>query len=167
MQFLEIQLLGLIAWLCVVFSYWGKTKKQVLWIQILADILYAFHYLFLGAVVGTLTVLVCLFREVGFFFCKTKEEEKKFFWVITPLYLTVGLLFTNRIVEMLPIVSGIIYGYTLTMAVEWMVLGGLIDASYWLCYDFLCGSYVGMLTDIVMIISNFFSFLRKYRFKKE
>lgn len=160
-----IQALGLIAWLCAVWSYWRKTKKGMLAVQIVADLFYVLHYFLLGAYTGFATIVVCLFREIGFYLCKNKAEEKRFFYLLIPIYLVVGALFSDRAIEMLPVVACIIYGYTETAAVKWMVVGGMIDTSYWLLYDAFCGSYVGIVTDVITLTSSILSLL--FRRKRE
>lgn len=162
--FLFIQSLGLIAFLCTTASYWGKSKKQILAVQIIGDIFYATHYFLLGAITGGITQLIGLFRETSFFCSKTKKQEKIIFFVLVPIYLLIGCLTSNTIIQIFPIVASITYCYTLTMAANYVVLGGLIDAFYWLFYDILCGSYTGAFADSIVIISNTLSLIHR---KKE
>lgn len=162
--FLLIQALGLLAFLCTTLSYWGKSKKRILAIQIVGDIFYAIHYFLLGALTGGLTQVLGLFRETSFFCAKTMKQEKIIFFVLVPIYLFIGCMTSNTIVEIFPIIASITYCYTLTMAAKYVVLGGLIDAIYWLFYDIICGSYTGALADGIVIISNIFSLIHR---KKE
>lgn len=164
MYFLLIQALGLCAFLCTTFSYWGKSKKKILAIQIVGDTFYAIHYFLLGALTGGLTQVLGLLRETSFFCAKSKKQEKTIFIVLVPIYLFIGCMTSNTIIEIFPIVASITYCYTLTMATNYVVLGGLIDAIYWLFYDFICGSYTGVMADSIVIFSNIFSLIHR---KKE
>ncbi len=163
--FLFIQTLGLLAFLCTTVSYWGKSKKQILAVQIIGDIFYAIHYFLLGAIAGGLTQVFGLFRETSFFCSKTKKQEKIIFICLVPIYLFIGCITSTTIIEIFPILASITYCYTLTMAANYVVLGGLIDAIYWLFYDILCGSYSGAFADIIVIVSNILSLI--HRNKKE
>lgn len=163
-KFLFIQALGLCAFLCTTASYWGKSKKKILAIQIVGDLFYATHYFLLGALTGGLTQVLGLLRESAFFFSKTKKQEKMIFFVLVPIYLFIGCMTSSTIIEIFPIIASITYCYTLTMAANYVVLGGLIDAIYWLFYDIICGSYTGAFADGIVIISNIFSLIHR---KKE
>jgi len=145
--FLFIQTLGLLAFLCTTVSYWGKSKKQILAVQI------------------RLTQVLGLFRETSFFCSKTKKQEKIIFICLVPIYLFIGCITSTTMIEIFPILASITYCYTLTMAANYVVLGGLIDAIYWLFYDILCGSYSGAFADIIVIVSNILSLI--HRNKKE
>ncbi len=164
MNFLFIQALGLCAFLCTTVSYWGKSKKQILAVQIVGDLFYATHYFLLGALTGGLTQVLGLLRESAFFASKTKKQEKIIFMVLVPIYLFIGCMTSSTIIQIFPILASITYCYTLTMAANYVVLGGLIDAIYWLFYDVICGSYTGAFADSVVIISNIFSLMHR---KKE
>ena len=161
-----IQMLGLIGWANSVRSYWRKTKKKILWSQIQGDIFYILHYFFLGATAGVATMAVCLLREIGFYLCKNHKQEKLLFYILVPIYLIVGALVSNTLVDALPIVACIIYCYTQTMAMSWMIVGCIIDAGYWLCYDLFCGSYVGIIVDFIIILSNIFALITKKKSKE-
>ncbi len=163
-MFLFIQALGLLAFLCTTLSYWGKSKKKILAIQIVGDLFYAIHYFLLGALTGGLTQVLGLLRETSFFCAKTKKQEKIIFAILVPVYLLIGCMTSTTTIEIFPIIASITYCYTLTMAANYVVLGGLIDAIYWLFYDILCGSYTGAFADSIVIISNIFSLIHR---KKE
>lgn len=161
MSSIIIQIIGFIAWIVATTSYWFKNKKQILMVQIIGDILYGIHYILLGATIGGIICVIGLIREIGFFNAKNCKQEKQLMFVIIPVYLLVGMITVTSNVEILPILAAIIYCYTLTMAAKWMVVGGIIDAVCWLVYDFVCGSYSGVFTDIIIIISNSLSLVKR------
>lgn len=161
MVFIGIQLLGLVAWLCGLASFWEKNKKKILFVQIVGDVFYVFHYLLLNAITGGIIIIIDLSREMLFFGCKNEKQEKAIFYILLPIYFLVGCLLADGVIEIFPILASITYCYTLTMAAYWVVIGGIIDSAYWLFYDILCGSYVGVITDIIMIVSNAMAALSK------
>lgn len=54
MNFILIQVIGAIAFITLVASYYQKEKKKILFIQIIAYILFAIHYYLLSGVSGTI-----------------------------------------------------------------------------------------------------------------
>lgn len=161
MNFVLIQIIGFLAWIVATASYWFKTKKQILMVQIIGDILYGIHYILLGATIGGIVCVIGLIREICFFNTKNNRQEKILMFIIVPIYLIVGVLTITSNIELLPVVAAIIYCYTLTMATKWMVVGGIIDAVCWLVYDFISGSYSGVFTDVVIIVSNSLSLIKR------
>lgn len=157
MSFIIIQLLGIFAWLIDVTSYWFESKKQIILTQIIADLFFIFHYFLLGASVGCATCTISLVIDVCFYFIKTKNQEKLLYNVFIPIYLIIGIFVANSFVELFPILASITYCYTLTMSAEYVIVGGIIDASYWIIYNIISGSYVGAVTDLIVIVSNWLS----------
>ena len=85
MNFWIIQLLDLIAWLLLIFSYYRENRKEILLYQIVATILYALHYYFLGAYTG---LFVCIFEIVRdyMYFITDDDKDKYIFLITAPIY---------------------------------------------------------------------------------
>ncbi len=149
-----IQIIGLLGWIVWLFSYWNKDKKKILFSLLIADFIYVIHYFLLGAISGAVTQFVALLREIAFYKAKNKCQEKWIFIILFPVYVILGMLFCNGIIDTLPIVSSIIVTYTFTMASRYVVLGGIIDSSFWLVYDIVTLSISGVIGDLFMIVSN-------------
>ena len=60
-----VQLLGLLAWLVLLLSYYRKDTNRILIFQIIATILYCAHYFLLGAFSG---LFICVVDVVCDFF---------------------------------------------------------------------------------------------------
>lgn len=68
-----IQLLGLLAWLLLLISYYRKDTNRILLLQVIATILYCVHYLLLNAYSG---LFICLVEVIcDFLYYKTDKDE--------------------------------------------------------------------------------------------
>ena len=60
MNDLIIQLIGIIAYAILAFSYFRKSKKEILFIQMFSTIAFALHYYFLRGFTATICNLISL-----------------------------------------------------------------------------------------------------------
>jgi hypothetical protein len=60
-NFFLVQGIGVLAWLVLVASYYGKNTDKILAIHVVSSILYCIHYYLLGAYSG---VLICAFEAL-------------------------------------------------------------------------------------------------------
>lgn len=154
MKFLYIQLLGVLAWLLDISSYWFKTKKILLILQILADLFFTYHYYLLGAKVGFVICLISSVRELCFYLINSKKGCMLLFKVLLYIYIVIGFNTSNSIIDLLPVLAEITYSYTLMSSSNDIVFGGIIDSIYWIIYGMVCHSYAGVITDIIVVVSN-------------
>lgn len=161
MRFVIAQLLGLMAWFTDVTSYWFKNKKKILYVQVIADVFFVCHYCFLGALVGAVTCFICLIREILFYLVNSRKEENLVYYFAVFLYIIVGVMCANTVIEWLPILAEIIYSYALINDEESIVVGGIIDSIYWIVYGIVINSYACVITDVIVIISNWIVLQRK------
>ena len=75
--FWTIQLIGIIAWLLIVFSYYRKNTNKILVFQILSTVLWCLHYFLLGAYSG---LFICMFEVLrDSLYYKTDADDYIFF----------------------------------------------------------------------------------------
>ena len=60
-NFWLIQLLGIVAWLLIVLSYYRENTNKILVFQIISTVLWCLHYYFLGAYSG---LFICIFEVI-------------------------------------------------------------------------------------------------------
>ena len=154
MKFLFIQLLGIFAWFLDIASYWFENKKHLLITQVLADFFFVYHYYLLGAKVGSVICFISAIRELCFYLINSKKREKLLCWIAICVYVMIGFFTVSSVVDWLPVFAEIIYCYTLMSCSEDIVFGGIIDSIYWIIYGIVCHSYAGVITDMLVIISN-------------
>ena len=150
-NFWLIQLLGIIAWLLIVLSYYRENTNKILVFQIISTILWCLHYYFLGAYSG---LFICVFEVIrDSLYYKTDKDDYIFLGSI-PIYLLYGIITYSGIVELLPIFSSTIDGYTLTKKKKIVVFGAVVSYTIWVIYDIAVKSYSGALTDGIVCLSN-------------
>ena len=65
--FVVAQIIGIVAWLFLFFSYYRKNTKRILFFQIICSILFIIHYFLLGAFSGVLTCFFDLIFDSAYY----------------------------------------------------------------------------------------------------
>lgn len=154
MSIIITQLLGGIAWFIDVLSYWFKRKKQILLFQIISELCFSVHYYLLAAKTGTIICVLNLVREIGFYYIKTERMKKVLCSIMILIYIILCISTIESVIDLFPILAEITYCYSLMGESEDIIIGGIIDAIYWFFYGIINHSYVGAMTDMLMIFSN-------------
>lgn len=151
LEFWMVQLIGIIAWLLIVFSYYRKNTDKILYFQIISTILWCIHYFLLGAYSG---LFICVFEVIrDSLYYKTDKDDYIFLGSI-PIYILYGIISYSGIVELLPIFSSTIDGFTLTKKKKIVVIGAVVSYTIWVIYDIAVKSYSGAFTDGIVVLSN-------------
>ena len=145
------QLIGIIAWLLIVFSYYGKNTNKILYLQIISTILWCLHYYLLGAYSG---LFICVFEVVRDSLYYKTDKDDYIFMASIPIYIIYGIASYTGLVELLPVFSSTIDGYTLTKKRKVAVFGAVISYTIWVIYDLAVLSYSGAVTDGIVVLSN-------------
>lgn len=154
--FIFIQLVGILAWLMLILSYYRKDTNRILVFQIIGTILYCLHYYLLGAYSG---LFICAF-EVIFDYGYYKTNKDKYIYILSiPIRIFGGLIGFKKIVDVFPIIASLIDGYSLTKRKKIVVVGAIISYTLWVIYDICVMSYSGVLTDGLVVLSNLFILL--------
>jgi len=150
-KFILIQMLGFVAWLFLMFSYYRKNTNRILVFQIIGTVLFCLHYYLLGAYSG---LFICAF-ETLFDYGYYKTDKDKYIYIASvPVRIFGGLLTYNGLIDTLPILASLTDGYTLTKKKKVVVIGGVISYTLWVIYDLCVLSFAGALTDGIIVISN-------------
>ena len=164
LYFWFIQLIGLVAWLFLVTSYYRKDTNRILVFQIIATFLYCVHYYLLGAYSG---LYICVFEVVrDYLYYKTDADEKIYFGT-TPLYIFFAYISYTVIFDLLPIASSLIDGYSLTKKRDRVVFWAVVSYTSWVIYDLCVMSYSCAITDSIVAISNISILVREKKHKKK
>lgn len=161
LYFWFIQLIGLVAWLLLVASYYRKDTNKILVFQTIGTSLFCLHYFLLDAYSG---LFICLFEVLrDFLYYKTDWDDNIYRWSI-PIYIVFGIVTYTGIVELLPIASSLLDGYSLTKKRKIVVIGAVISYTLWVIYDIFVMSYSGALTDGLVVVSNVLILIRESSF---
>lgn len=145
------QLFGIEALLLLLISYRKKNTNQILIFQTISALCYMIQYFLLGAFSGLLICSIEFIRDILYY----KTNKDNFIYLLTiPFYILIGVFTFKNVFNLLPILASIIDGYALTKNKKIIVISSIVSYLIWLIYDFIYNSYSGMLTSIIVIISN-------------
>ena len=109
------------------------------------------HYFLLGVYN---VLFICVFEVIrDSLYYKTDKDDYIFLGSI-PIYILYGIISYSGIVELLPIFSSTIDGFTLTKKKKIVVIGAVISYTIWVIYDIAVKSYSGAFTDGIVVLSN-------------
>ena len=151
LYFWFIQLIGIIAWLLILLSYYRKNTNRILVFQIISTVLWCLHYFLLGAYSG---LFICIFEVIRDSLYYKTDEDDMIFIVSIPIYILYGILSYSGLIELLPIFSSTIDGFTLTKKKKTVVFGAVVSYTIWVIYNIAVKSYSGAFTDGLVVISN-------------
>ena len=163
------QILGIIATIITVISYQANTKRSLLIIQSIATLCTCLSYFFLGASSGFALNIVCLARNVAFYF---QNERSKFNYVSATLFsiamVVLGALSWQGWVSLLIIIA--LAANTMFMSVgkpQLLRKSVLVTSSMVLLYNVFVFSIGGITNEGVSIVSSAVGTIRYRKNKKE
>ena len=154
-----IQLIGILAFCILVLSYYNKKTSTIIAYQIVANFIYTVHYFLLGALSGAYISFVGIFRNIAYL--KVKKHKKILASVVISLYLLITLVFYENVFSLLPLVAN--SQYLLCMLKndkKVLLISSVASSSLWATYAIFVGSYSGMITESILIISNAIQLIR-------
>jgi len=158
-----IQLIGIIAYAILAFSYFKKKKKDILFIQIFSTIAFAVHYYLLSGITGTTCNLISLLIIIIiYFFEKHNGKNKKLLIFSTiPLLILISLFTYENIFSILPIIASTVILISFVLSNENTIrIAGIISALCWLIYAVIYKSYAGVFFEGFSMITTFIAFLK-------
>ena len=150
-KFIIIQIIGFVAWLFLVFSYYRKNTNKILVFQIIGTLLYCLHYFLLGAYSG---LFICAFETIFDFGYYKTDKDKYIYLISIPVRIVGGLLTFGTFYDVLPILASLIDGYSLTKKKKLVVVGAVTSYTLWVIYDIFVMSISGAITDGIIVLSN-------------
>ena len=160
------QILGIIATVITFISYQVNTKSRLLIIQTTATLCTCLSFLFLGASTGFALNIVCIVRNVAFFFQKDKSTAH----TVTALALSLtmvalGVLSWQGPVSLLIMIA--LAANTLFMATgnpQLLRKSVIVTSGMILVYNAIVFSIGGMTNEGISIVSSIIGIIR---FRKE
>ena len=150
------QIFALVAFIFSLVAFHRSKKENILKTSVISNVFDIAHYLLLNAYSGMLTKVLALFRNIFVLFKdKRKKQYHIFFFVLLVLYIIAGILTYKSIFSVLPIVAAITYLYAIyyckELTIKSVSCGGYV---LWLIYNICILSVVGIVSNIVAIIST-------------
>lgn len=151
------QFLGLIYAIFLILSNYGKTTKQILYLQTISFLFKAIHYYLLGGISGFLTSLISMIRNIIIY--KTQNKTLTIIFII--IYITIGTITLKSIFTILPVIATITYTIIITKNnPKYLRYGTLITSITWLIYNIYIMSYSAIVLQTIMIISNIIAIIK-------
>lgn len=151
LSFIFIQVLGFIAWILLVYSYYRENTNKILIFQILSTILFCIHYYLLGAYSGLLICFYEIVRDYSYY--RTDKDNHIFLGSLVVYTISAVATYTNFL-DLFPYIASMIDGFFLTKKRRTVVFGAIVTYTMWFIYDMYALSYSGAITDGILIISN-------------
>lgn len=157
-------IVGAIAIATYFLSYQFSDKKKLLAVQTAATALNCLQYLLIGASSGFALNIVCIVRNILFFAVEQKGAGKKFAWLPYALAVVMGVvsLFSWDGVYSLLIIVGLMLN-TVFMGIcnsQNLRKSLLLTCSMVVIYNIFAGSYTGIISESISIISAIIGIIR-------
>ena len=170
MNNLITQLIGVIAYIILAFSYFKKNKKDILFIQIFSTIGFAMHYYLLGGITATVCNLISLLIIIIIYFFERHNGKNKKVLILStiPLLILISLFTYENIFSIFPIVASSIVLVSFIISNENTIrISGIISALCWMVYAIIYKSYAGIFFETFSAVSTFIAFLKNFNIKNK
>ena len=166
MNNLIIQLIGVIAYAILAFSYFKKNKKDILFIQIFSTLAFAIHYYLLGGMTATVCNLISLLIIIIIYIFEKQNGKNKMILVLStiPLLILITLFTYENIFSIFPIIASSIVLISFIISNEDVIrISGIISALCWIIYATIYKSYAGIIFEAFSMISTSIAFVKNIK----
>lgn len=162
MKFIIAQILGAIGYSLLAYSYFKKSKKEILFIQILAYIGFTTHYFLLEALTGTVCNVLGFIALILIYFVSDNEKKKKILiLILIPLLILMSFLSYENIYSIFPVIGCLLtFNSFLSQDENKIRFIGIISAGCWLIYAIIHISYSAIVFEVVILISTIVAYLK-------
>ncbi|HCX63281.1 YgjV family protein [Sedimentibacter sp.] len=157
------QTVGFVGTGIMFLSYQCKDSKKLFLMQMLSNVAYTLHFFMLGAMSGSMNIIVSMMRNFALLNSKHKWARNKYWlWLFIGLHLIIVTMTWNDVFSLLPAIGMI------AMAVSSWTRNGkkvrmanlFINSPAWLIYDIHVRSYAGIFCEVLLLLSVIISFIR-------
>ena len=155
---LIINILACIGFIIECLCFWKKRKKEIIWFQILANIMYGMSYLFSSSITGSLSAFINATRS---YLCKDSKRKVTIVLLLVA-YIIISIISYKDIYSLLPGISGIIFTYCIYQKkLIIMRLGNLVATFLWIIYNIHEEIYLLSITTSIIFISTLLSIIKR------
>ena len=163
------QIFGTAGIITFIFLYQFDDMKKVLKVKMLMDVLWATHYLLLGATSAFLVNSICIVREFVFL-----NNDKKFFkskiwlWIFISFNIVSAILTWKNAFSILPAIASSLATISFNQRnVTFARVVGMSNNVMMFTYDIFVKSYTGLIAETLAFISVVIAILRGIKAKKQ
>ncbi len=157
--------IGIVAFIISCSRYFLRKKKDIIKISIISYMIYIVHYFLIGALAGSYSLIISLFRDLYLY---QREKHKKYrhrkiynnafvFIAFFSIYFFMMLINLNQPKNILTLLAGLVY-----FCFKWFTtnkttikIAGSVTNIPWLIYDILSLSFAGITADAISFIVAF------------
>lgn len=163
MSFILTQIIGGIGYATLAASYFKKEKREILYMQIIAYIMFTIHYYLLSGITGAICNAIGLFALlVIYVFEKNKWKNKNIFaWISIGLIIIINIATFQNVFSIFPMIASSIVIISFLMDNEDYIRGiGLISAVCWLIYAIVYKSYISIVFEVITLIGTLIAYVK-------
>jgi len=163
MNMLLIQFIGAIGYTLLTFSYFKKSKSQILLLQIFSYIFFTTHYYLLSGVTGAICNLISLAALIAIyvfdlFDFKFKKVLAMFFII---LLIVINVMTFQNIFSLFPMIASVIAILSFLLDDENSIRCiGIIATICWLVYAIVYKSYISIIYEVITLIGVCIAYLK-------
>lgn len=169
-MFVASQIMGAIAGLCLLPSYFTKNKVVVLLCGILANIMFALQFFFLKAYTGAIINFILILPVLWYFVYNNTGKKIPMYVLIVCECVAVVCTAITWVgwVSVLPLVASIIYTYSTwqdnLLVYKWL---SIVNTICWDIYAIINVSPVTIIIESILVVSNIVAIIIAYKNKNE
>ena len=157
------QIIGVIAAACAVMSFQMKSSRRILVVQSIASALWIVHFFLLSAYTGAYLNIFAVTRNVLYYFLQKKNVKGKIFFStgMAAVGVAISLLTYSDLWTLVPMVATVLQSYSFSLVnAKHLRIVTLFSSPMWLAYDVRFSSYMGVATEIFVMISMIVALIR-------
>ena len=163
MKFIIIQIIGAIAFATLAISYYQKDKRNILFLHIIAYIMFTIHYYLLSGITGAICNIIGFLALFSIYIAeKYKWKNKNYIaglFIIT-LFIINIVTFQN-VFSIFPLLASIVVILSFMSDNEDFIRGiGVISAVCWLIYAIAYKSYISIVFEIITLVGTVIAFAK-------
>ncbi len=166
MKYIIGQIIGIVAVILTFISYQTKESKKLLTIQTFSTAAFIIHYFLIGASSGFLLNIVCVIRNLIYYFKNVKLFSYPFYpYLLAAVLALLGVMSWQGPISLLIITALMINTVCLSIDdTQFLRKSVILTCSMILVYNIFVRSYGGMINESIAIIS---SAIGIYRYRKQ
>ena len=169
MDFILVQIIGGIGYATLAASYYKKNKKEILFMQIIAYVMFTIHYYFLNGITVAICNFVGLFALIAIYlFEKYKWKNKNIVsYIFIILLLIINIASFQNVFSIFPLIASTIVIISFLMDNEDYIRAiGVISAVCWLIYAIVYKSYIAIVFEVITLVGTLIAFMKNTKNSK-
>ena len=155
MNFILAQIFGLISVILLASSYQLKSKNALLIAQLIGTLAMTANYLLLGAYSGMALNIVCIIRNIAYFFNNKRQKPFGFVaYLMTFIMIVVGIFAWQGWLSLVIIIALAINTYCMSLSLKKLRISILFTCTMVFIYDICVFSFLGALNEGLSAISS-------------